>query len=891
MGQPPKRSRDDFNLAVKELLAKRVAQRCSNQRCRQVTSGPHEDPNKAINIGVASHITAASPGGPRYDPSLSPQARSAVDNGIWLCQICSKLVDDDPLHYTAWLLRDWRRVAEAKAVRALENRWTLDTSRDSGSSSLKRLSVVESEVAQFLAAHRRYCNRLPYLSLRSRSNSKTLDDVYIPARLRRKASTSSDDENTHELSISDILIRLDSRAILISGWPGSGKSTLLRYVASRVWHHPDELGLTAPYLPLLVPAYRLANLEGSLETRLRTVVSDEYALDHDLPEGFMTEWSEHVEAKWLILIDGLDGLPQEKRIQFLVWLESILISSSSFTVLLSCRSHSMERIRHIVPSSSFEECELLVLSSTEATTLAANWIQENIDKFERQFDRISDSDIRRTPLLTTLAALVFRERGALPSRRAPLYEMFIDISLEEARLHALQSQLDPNLYHSTKSSLAFIASTITMNRSSSALPERLASWLTDKLGVPNGAANGAATEFLDVMAERSGVLARIGSSYDFLHPTFRQYLSAFHIAHQAGNDIKILRLGLFWLWEHPAWQESIVFLAGILSERPEQSDAAMRYLYNQCRWQHRLGVHSFKATYNLYLLAECLVDGAVVSEGTRQLIIRAMLKAAKSTRADFSLRVLIARDLASLKLRKEAQEVLPSLMQDSRVTDEAKLVIVESFYEIKCVSELLEVACDSTLDNSIRQFGVSLLGLLQAVSALVEILMRLGPGDDVHDRAVHELFRLAPHDELKRIAMTASSGEVAQVDAVLLLGSLGNMESLFSIACDDRNAINVRSVSLLSMLAEMTDENVLEEWSHPETRAKLQAPTLALLERSKGLWPEDMPFDEEALAPLSRLFTFVFGEADLLRDDNSNVRSLINKSISHISNLIDTPIR
>ena len=90
--------RDDFSLATKELLAKRVAYRCSNPECRHVTSGPQVDPAKAVNIGVSAHITAASAGGPRFDPTITPDERQKPDNGIWLCQSCAKLVDLSLIH-------------------------------------------------------------------------------------------------------------------------------------------------------------------------------------------------------------------------------------------------------------------------------------------------------------------------------------------------------------------------------------------------------------------------------------------------------------------------------------------------------------------------------------------------------------------------------------------------------------------------------------------------------------------------------------------------------------------------------------------------------------------------------------------------------------------------
>jgi hypothetical protein len=63
-------------------------------------------------VGVAAHISAARPGGPRYDPSLSREERQALNNGIWLCQNHAKIVDDDEARYTRELLIAWRATAE-----------------------------------------------------------------------------------------------------------------------------------------------------------------------------------------------------------------------------------------------------------------------------------------------------------------------------------------------------------------------------------------------------------------------------------------------------------------------------------------------------------------------------------------------------------------------------------------------------------------------------------------------------------------------------------------------------------------------------------------------------------------------------------------------------------
>ena len=107
--------RDDFPQSVKDLLARRAAFRCSNPQCRQPTSGPSQAPRGASNIGEAAHITAASPGGPRYDESLTAEERQAPENGIWLCRSCAKMEDDDPITFPVELLREWKALAEARA--------------------------------------------------------------------------------------------------------------------------------------------------------------------------------------------------------------------------------------------------------------------------------------------------------------------------------------------------------------------------------------------------------------------------------------------------------------------------------------------------------------------------------------------------------------------------------------------------------------------------------------------------------------------------------------------------------------------------------------------------------------------------------------------------------
>ena len=113
-------SRDDFTSATKELLANRVGRRCSNPACRKLTCGANTNPEKITNIGVAAHICAAAQGGPRYDASMTPEERKSFENGIWLCQSCSKLIDTDITRYPKELLQSWKQLAEQTAILEVE---------------------------------------------------------------------------------------------------------------------------------------------------------------------------------------------------------------------------------------------------------------------------------------------------------------------------------------------------------------------------------------------------------------------------------------------------------------------------------------------------------------------------------------------------------------------------------------------------------------------------------------------------------------------------------------------------------------------------------------------------------------------------------------------------
>src|SRR5258708_7002464 len=107
--------RDDFSQRINRALAARAGYQCSRPGCRAPTSGPGRSPASVINLGKAAHITAASPGGPRYEPSLTAEQRRDIANGIWLCAKCADFIDKDTSEFTVDKLLVWKRLAEREA--------------------------------------------------------------------------------------------------------------------------------------------------------------------------------------------------------------------------------------------------------------------------------------------------------------------------------------------------------------------------------------------------------------------------------------------------------------------------------------------------------------------------------------------------------------------------------------------------------------------------------------------------------------------------------------------------------------------------------------------------------------------------------------------------------
>jgi len=669
-------------------------------------------------------------------------------------------------------------------------------------------------VADYLAAVGEYCASLPYLTLHDIRPPRTMDQVYVPLQARPQPRQKEpgpqglkDLEGLRgTLSIAEVVRRREPPHVLILGEPGAGKSTLLRQLAERAWEQPQAVGLDAPHLPLLVPLRRLAGAEGALEERLRRALAGELALQQALPPGFFTRWPAQTGAPWLILLDALDEVPANKRAPLMQWLRGVLKGLGPNRIVITARPAGYAPGE--LDETLFGHYDLLPFTPEQTARFADRWFGERKGDFLRELERVRAGDLRGTPLLLTIAARVYLERGALPERRSALYGQFVDLWLDEAKQRGLDAELGQRVCKVARPGLARLALKMTEEAgqtSPEALEQVAAAYLRQALHLSADEAGADGCRFVSVMARRSGVFTRRGDEYTFIHPTFRDYLAAWAVVRECKRQDEYDREQIWRRavsrWAEEGWRQVALFALDLLSDAGQDVTLLVERV-----WPGRPDGSEEDEEERLYFAGAALAEPVRVQPRLSEAIIDALLARARlmtwwevwSTtttnpitllgelrgypragagllalardgQVDEWVRVEAAQALGELGRADEAAQAWLALARDGQVDDDVHVAAARALGELGRADEAaqawLALARDGQVDEWVRVAAAEALGELGRAEEAAPILLALARDGRVDEgvrvAAAWALGRLGRADEAAPILLAlARDGQV-----------------------------------------------------------------------------------------------------------------------------------
>jgi HEAT repeat protein len=592
--------RDDFSEAVKRTPADRVAKTCSNAHCRAKTSGPQADSTKSLNLGVAAHITAASAGGPRFNPLLTAAERNAIDNAIWLCQTCAKLVDNDPVRYTEADLRSWKKRAEAEAERAVGKAF-VSAGGDVPAIAAATANIVVQRLRNDFSANevgrwderaeelrRRYLRRVLtdtefLVIVGARAESIAFDDHYIESGTQREKISDSRSEEpktaqadsnsipewlrSHDRAMDnsedvDLLAELTgktepSKRYYLWGPPGRGKSTKLRQL-TRALARSALSG--SGRIPVLL---RLYDVKPSEEEPITRLVQRQTS-----PVDNGTELL--VNGDMVIFCDGLDEVTDPREVS--VALARFAAEFPLCPMIISSRSQ-----RRREPLAGFALLEIKGFGSKEIETYAKAYFGDGNSDHMQFVSALNQNHALRglstTPMLLSLICYLYhRERLPLPGRQTDLFDRVISHLLEAA--HRPLAGMPENLQRRVLEIIGFAVTILRKNRAEPFRYEEFSSHVLEMLTDLKAKAEFGERDLntiIDDLEKRSGVLQRlVDGRYVFLHLAFQEYFAASAATSKSVSalfrvtEARVCAFVASKLWDAEHWETFVRFWIGKL---------------------------------------------------------------------------------------------------------------------------------------------------------------------------------------------------------------------------------------------------------------------------------------------------------------------------------------
>ncbi|SHO63571.1 hypothetical protein SAMN02745172_01437 [Pseudoxanthobacter soli DSM 19599] len=528
------KSRDDFSPATKRAIERQARGHCSNPACRRLTHAATSDGAGEINIGQASHICAASPGGPRYDAQMTTDERAAADNGIWLCDVHGRAVDAKDSIFTVDVLRRWKRQTNKDSWRSVMHNvpYGPDMQAPTPDDLGRRLRAAASaDLAVF--------RRTPKWPGTNVALTLTLKVKHVDEALSTRA-------------LANAVTTLDD--LMLVAAPGMGKTTTLFQIAEGVL----EMGNCTP---LIVP---LGDWATGVDTLLASILKR--PAFHDISEkDFRTV---AMNPGVVLLLDGWNELDPTARERARVQITALKTELPELGLVISTRRQALD-----IPFGG-TRVDLLPLDDEQQMEIARAMRGEDGARLVDQAWRTAGvRELVTIPLYLT--ALLSLPDGALfPTTKEEVLRRFVAAHEQEARRAAALHAVALGFQQDYLDNLAVFATT-TANTAITDSNARKAVAKTARGLMADGqmTITTQPDTLLDTLVSNH-VLTRSGDTpgYSFQHQQFQEWYASHYVERlmlQAVSDPAAREKLKADVFDQRPWEEAVLFAV----ERSARGDA------------------------------------------------------------------------------------------------------------------------------------------------------------------------------------------------------------------------------------------------------------------------------------------------------------------------------
>ena len=564
-----------------------------------------------------------------------------------------------------------------------ERRGVNDFTTDYRRAVANRLDRMELLGVTLADANRRYPLSIAYIDL----NVTRHDEATARGRLGRVTKTGPDKDagSLGAMPAASVLGR--STRVLVVGHAGSGKTTLLQWLAVRsaLADFSGPLESWAGTVPFFVPLRQYAARPFPAPEDFPLAVGRNLA--HEMPQGWVHGLLRTGRA--LVLVDGVDELPEGKRDQARAWLGGLIADFGAARYVITSRPTAIGE--GWLAGLEFTEAELQPMSAADVTEFIGQWhtamATETVDAederalagYEQSLIEAIDADrhlraLTVSPLMCALVCALNRERRTrLPRDRMEIYEAALEMLLER---RDRERGVETDEVRLTRTDKAFllqdIAFYLVRNGWSDAASERVIAHIERSLRQLH-TISASPLEVYRALLERSGVLREPAAGrVDFVHRTFQEYLAAKAAVDNDEVGLLVANAG------EDQWREVIIMAAG--HAPPDQCAELLRGLLKRRGWMAARTRRGARASRGSPLIVACLQTARRLDPGLRaeieklaERLIPPSTREAADALADAGELVL---DLLRAKPPRGDAQVAASIRAASRVGGDAALRLI-----------------------------------------------------------------------------------------------------------------------------------------------------------------------------------------------------------------------